>query len=103
MIDATYLKRAQRTAAASMAESTGVPFVILDCNAPDAVIELWLAQRQLEGHDPSDANLDVVRAQQASREPLDEGELLVARRVETNDAASLDGLVGAIRQRLPGL
>jgi hypothetical protein len=34
---------------------------------------------------------------------LDEGELLVARRVETNDAASLDGLVGAIRQRLPGL
>ena len=103
VIDATYLKRAQRTAAASMAESTGVPFVILDCNAPDAVIELWLTQRQLEGHDPSDANLDVVRAQQASREPLDEGELLVARRVETNDAASLDSLVGAIRQRLPGL
>jgi Uncharacterized protein conserved in bacteria len=103
VIDATYLKRAQRTAAASMAESTGVPFVILDCNAPDAVIELWLTQRQLEGHDPSDANLDVVRAQQASREALDEGELLVARRVETNDAASLDSLVGAIRQRLPGL
>nr|WP_250646451.1 bifunctional aminoglycoside phosphotransferase/ATP-binding protein [Pseudomonas oligotrophica] len=103
VIDATYLRQSQRKAAAAIAEDTGVPFVILDCHAPDAVIELWLAQRQAEGGDPSDADLDVIRAQQAQREPLDEQEQLVARRVDTNDAASLDGLVGTIRQHLPGL
>ncbi|WP_162874687.1 ATP-binding protein, partial [Pseudomonas viridiflava] len=69
VIDATYLKHEQRIAAAKVAETTGVPFLILDCEAPDAVIEGWLAQRQAQNSDPSDATMDVIKAQQASREP----------------------------------
>lgn len=103
VIDATYLKQQHRQAAWQVAESTGVPFLILDCQAPEAVIEQWLAQRQTEGGDPSDATLEVVQAQQASREPLTESEQLLSRRVDTPDAGSLDQLVAAIRQRLPGL
>lgn len=103
VIDATYLKQAQRQAAADVASETGVPFLILDCNAPDAVIANWLAQRQADQNDPSDATLEVVAAQQASRDPLTGEELLKAKRVETNESGSLDELVKQIRQRLPGL
>ena len=35
IIDATYLKLAQRKAASKVAETMGVPFLILDCDAPD--------------------------------------------------------------------
>lgn len=103
VIDATYLKHDQRRAAWQVAETCGVPFLILDCAAPDAVIEEWLAQRQADGGDPSDATMEVVRAQQASREQLNDSEQLLSRRIDTPDAASVDQLVAAIRQRLPGL
>lgn len=103
IIDATYLKLEQRQAAGEIAEQTGVPFLILDCQAPDAVIASWLEQRQSEGRDPSDATLEVIQAQQAAREPLDEAELSHSKRVDTHDAASLDSLVERIRQRLPGI
>nr|WP_255263634.1 bifunctional aminoglycoside phosphotransferase/ATP-binding protein [Pseudomonas aegrilactucae] len=103
VIDATYLKQAQRQAAAEVASATGVPFLILDCNAPDAVIANWLAQRQADQNDPSDATLEVVAAQQTEREPLNAQELLQSKRVQTNESGSLDELVKQIRQRLPGL
>ncbi|OZY59704.1 hypothetical protein CJF39_09120 [Pseudomonas lundensis] len=103
IIDATYLKREQRDAAASVAESTGVPCLIIDCDAPDAVIEGWLAHRQAQGTDPSDATLDVVRAQRARREPLGADEVLRSKHIETNNSKSLDTLIADIRQRLPGL
>jgi aminoglycoside phosphotransferase family enzyme/predicted kinase len=103
VIDATYLKQKHRQSAWQVAESTGVPFMILTCEAPDAVIEQWLTQRQAEGGDPSDATMAVIKAQQASREPLTDSEQLLSRQIDTPDVQSLDNLVSAIRQRLPGL
>ncbi len=103
VLDATYLKQQQRQAAAHIASDTGVPFLILDCQAPEAVIMSWLAQRQAEQADPSDATLEVVKAQQASREPLDQDELLQSKRVDTHQASGMDQLIEQIRQRLPGL
>jgi len=47
--------------------------------------------------------MDVVRAQQASREPLGADEVLRSKPVETNNSKSLDTLISDIRQRLPGL
>ncbi|MFK0313860.1 AAA family ATPase [Pseudomonas sp. NPDC090233] len=103
VLDATYLKREQRKAAAQVASETGVPFLILDCQAPEAVIASWLEQRQAENTDPSDATLEVVKAQQASRERLDEMEQQQSTRVDTQDAGSMDKVIDQIRQRLPGL
>ncbi|MFW0756233.1 bifunctional aminoglycoside phosphotransferase/ATP-binding protein [Pseudomonas sp. H11T01] len=103
VIDATYLKREQRDSAAKIAEATGAPFLILDCNAPQAVIESWLAQRQADKNDPSDATMAVIEAQQASREALTAVEILCSKRVETNESGTLDTVVAQIRQRLPGL
>ena len=70
---------------------------------PRNVIEGWLAHRQAIGSDPSDATLDVVKAQQASREALGADEVLHSKRVETHNSKSLDTLIADIRQRLPGL
>lgn len=103
VLDATFLKREQRDAAAKVAEATGAPFLILDCNAPQAVISAWLAQRQADKNDPSDATLAVIEEQQANRDPLTAEELLLSKRVETNESGTLDALVAHIRQRLPGL
>lgn len=103
VLDATYLKREQRDAAAQVAEDTGVPFLILDCEAPQAVIAGWLEQRQAQNSDPSDATLDVIEAQQANREPLSDEEILRSKRVETNISGDLDTLIDNLRQRLPGL
>jgi aminoglycoside phosphotransferase family enzyme/predicted kinase len=103
VIDATYLKREQRDGAAQIAEATGAPFLILDCEAPQAVIENWLALRQADNSDPSDANLAVIAAQQASREALTPAEILCSKRVLTNESGTLDTVVAQIRQRLPGL
>lgn len=103
VLDATFLKREQRDAAAKIAEATGAPFLILDCNAPQAVIAAWLAQRQADKNDPSDATLTIIEEQQATRDPLSAEELLLSKRVETNESGTLDALVAHIRQRLPGL
>ncbi|HLD66659.1 MAG TPA: AAA family ATPase [Pseudomonas sp.] len=103
VIDATYLKQAQRDAAWQVAEATGAPFLILDCQAPEEVIVSWLAQRQQAGVDPSDATLEVIQAQQAAREALRADEQLHSKRVDTHESASLDSLVERIRTRLPGL
>ncbi|MEG4313533.1 hypothetical protein U8L64_00560 [Pseudomonas sp. FIP_A4] len=46
-------------------EATGVPVLLLDGPAPDAVLDQWRAQRQAEGGAPSDATQEVIRAQQA--------------------------------------
>jgi hypothetical protein len=47
--------------------------------------------------------MDVVHAQQASREALSDDELLHSKRVDTHESASLDTLIARIRQRLTGL
>jgi len=103
VIDATYLKLQQRLATAKVAEAIGAPFLILDCAAPMAVIESWLAQRQAQNDDPSDATMEVIKAQQANREPLTADETKRSRHVETNISGDLDKLVTDIRQYLPGL
>ena len=53
--------------------------------------------------DPSDATLEVIRAQEAGREPLAASEQACSAAVATHEIASLDALVERIRQHLPQL
>ncbi|KQQ50044.1 hypothetical protein ASF84_22930 [Pseudomonas sp. Leaf127] len=103
VLDATYLKHAQRQAAAHVAQTYGVPFLILDCQAPQAVIEGWLQQRQAENNDPSEATLDVLNAQLANREPLSAEETLLSKTIRTDLSDDLKTLIENLHQRLPGL
>lgn len=103
VIDATYLKQEQRLDALQVAENEGVPFFILDCQAPDEVIAVWLKQRQKDGIDPSDATNDIIQIQQANREPLSDAEKVHRYLIETNEPATTDKLIQHLRQRVPGL
>jgi aminoglycoside phosphotransferase family enzyme/predicted kinase len=103
VIDAAYLKREQRQAAHQVAEQTGAPMLILDCDAPDAVISARLAQRQATQQDPSDATQAIIDAQHANREALDHAEQAVSIRVDTHDTSSLGSLIARLRNYLQGL
>src|SRR5699024_1621527 len=100
VIDAAYLMQEQRQQAAEVAQSSGVPLLILDCQAPDEVVAQWLIERRAAGIDPSDATPEVVAAQRTTRQPLTAEEQQYSQTVLTNDAASMDGLVERIRNTL---
>lgn len=63
IVDATCLERAQRERFRSLAAERQVPFTILHCEAPPAVLQARVAQRQAEGRDVSDADPAVLAAQ----------------------------------------
>jgi len=74
VVDATFLKARHRRQIRAMAANLDVPCVILDCRAPDATLEQRIAQRHLQSDNVSDADVQVLRAQQQSQEPLSEEE-----------------------------
>jgi len=84
IIDATYLKQTQRQAAQQTALAADVPFHIIDCQAPDDVLQARLQQRQETSAEPSDANWEIAQAQQANQEPLSAEELKQAIPVQAN-------------------
>ena len=98
VLDATYLKQAQRAEALAVAEECGVPELILDCRAPLELIAQWLAERQAAGSDPSDATLEVVQMQEAGREALTAEEQAHACVVDTSTGEGIEALMARLRQ-----
>lgn len=74
IIDATFLRRDQRKRFRCLAEELGLPFVILDCQAQEAVLRARITERERRGGDPSEADLTVLEHQLTTREPLNSGE-----------------------------
>jgi aminoglycoside phosphotransferase family enzyme/predicted kinase len=98
IIDATFLRRDDRRTMARLAEETGVPLLILAFTAPRSLIEERVLERQRRGHDPSDADLEVLAAQWDLLEPLSDGEAAQAIRVDPTTPAA--ATAAAIRARL---
>jgi aminoglycoside phosphotransferase family enzyme/predicted kinase len=71
VLDAAFLRRAERDQARALAAGLGVPFAILDCDAPLDVLRRRLAARS---GDASEADLQVLDLLRAAREPLQEDE-----------------------------
>lgn len=96
VIDAAFLRREQRDAMHALARQRGLPFAILHCQAPEAVLRQRIALRQNQGQDPSEATADVLARQQQWLEPLDDGEQAVACHIDTRQrdwlTACLDDL-----------
>lgn len=74
IVDATFLKRAQRSRFRELAEAFAVPFVILDVDASVEVLQARILGRRNRTDNVSDADLGVLEAQLAAREPLDDAE-----------------------------
>lgn len=70
LVDATFLKRAQRDEFRSLAAELGVPFALLAFDAPPDVLRARVARRAAEGLDAADADVAVLEYQLATREPI---------------------------------
>ncbi len=85
IVDATFLKADQRQSFAALAAEQDLPYLILDCTAPQAVLHERILARQAEGADPSDADLDVLALQMENREPLNNREEATSIVVDSTD------------------
>ncbi len=74
VVDAAFLRRAERARFAALARTLAVPFAILDCRAPPALLRERLARRQAHGGDASEADAGVLDRLRGFDEPLGEAE-----------------------------
>ena len=102
IVDAAFLKRAQRAEFHALARELGVPFVIASRSTPPDVLRARVAARAAQGGDASEAGLAVLDAQFATPEPLTADERGFAVTVDVSDdpAASANALCDALAQRL---
>lgn len=86
LIDAAFLKRAERDAFAQLAAALGCPFHLLAREAPVAVLRERIERRLAKGRDPSEATVQVLEQQLQTVEPLSDDE----RRHLINDPNAVD-------------
>ena len=94
IVDAAFLRRAERAEFAALAAALGAPFAIVDCRAEPALLRQRIVARQASGSDASEADVDVLERLVGADEPLDADELAHALVVDAG-AAEPVALLGA--------
>ncbi len=84
LVDATFLERARRDALRAVAVDCAAGFAILAVDAPEPVLRQRVLARAAAGADPSDATIEVLERQLATREPLGKEERDCAVEVDTS-------------------
>lgn len=97
VIDATFLRRAQRTRFVELSASRGVPLRLIQCEAPEPVLRARIMERSRSRRDASEADLKVLEWQIAHREPLAPEEEIETVRVDTAHPDVLNRTLGALR------
>lgn len=100
ILDAAFLKRAQRDLARRLAAECGAPFAILDFSAPESVLRARLAARAAAGGDASEADAAVLAHQLATAEPLTDEERAQAVVCDTTTLPDPDTVLVALREKL---
>jgi hypothetical protein len=93
IVDAAFLRRAERASFARLAQEAGAAFSILDCVAPPALLRERIERRLAAASDASEADLDVLERLTAAEEPLDDVERRVAIVVDAADPPPVEVLV----------
>jgi aminoglycoside phosphotransferase family enzyme len=96
LVDAAFLREAERRPFLALAERLQVPCTILDLGAPEPVLRARVLARAAQGQDPSEAGIEVLEHQLRSQEPLTAEE---CRRALTFDTTAAD-LFEDLRARL---
>lgn len=81
IVDATFLKKAQRNPFHQLAEKLQVPLTILDFSVTEAELRRRIQQRVGKGIDASEATLEVLDYQLTEQQPLARNEQRLALRV----------------------
>ena len=75
IVDAAFLRRAERHQFTALAASCAAPFAILHCHAESALLRQRIAARRERHDDASEADVDVLERLTRVAEPLDDAEI----------------------------
>jgi len=95
ILDAAFLRRAERLQMRELAARLRVPFVVLDCQAAPGVLVERVKARRLLGSDPSEADEAVLQQQPGHDEPATEAEAAHWLTVRTDRPVD----IGSLAQR----
>jgi aminoglycoside phosphotransferase family enzyme/predicted kinase len=93
VVDATFLKRAQRDRFRLLARTQDVPFLIVDCDASLNELRDRILARRNRLDNVSDADLSVLDAQLESRESLSDAELAMSLAVRPGKPLNREELI----------
>lgn len=97
IVDAAFLRRDERERMRALAAQLRVPFTILHCHAPLALLRERVRIRRALGSDASEADEKVLERLQGAAEPLGADELASVVDVRTDEALALAELLSRWR------
>ena len=98
IVDATFLKRAQRRRFQQLAQQLDVPLQVIQCDAPENILRERVMSRQSAGKDASEADLAVLDWQLQNHERIGAEESLDVAHVETNRADAVAQAFSVLRK-----
>lgn len=98
IVDATFLRRHWRDHFRELADSQGIPYVILDIRTRQAILKDRIRQRLALHADPSDADLRVLELQQKNCEALTECEIEHAILVDSGEEIDYQRLADRLNE-----
>lgn len=99
LVDATFLRAAEREAFRALAARLDAAFMILHFDAPEEILRQRIRQRLAGGSDASEADTAVLTHQLATQDPLTEDELSRAVRVDTSREPDIAAIAGELDKR----
>lgn len=102
IVDAAFLRSAQRRCFKALAAELRVPFTILDCRASPAELRRRVCSRDAAGTDASEAGLAVLERQLQSHDPLDVHERGLTIEVSTQEFVDIARIEARWRAAAPG-
>jgi predicted kinase len=99
IVDAAFLKLAERQRFQHIAKSLDVPFGILHLEADESTLIARIERRRQVGTDPSEAGVAVLQSQLATQERLLPAEMNAVYNIGATAADSLDALVSRIMKQ----
>lgn len=99
LVDATFLRAAERQAFRALAARLDAVFVILHFDAPEEILHQRVRRRLAES-DASEADAAVLARQLATQEPLTEDELSMAVRVDAAGVPDIAGVTAELERKV---
>lgn len=102
LVDATFLEASRRDSMRRLAETLGVPFLVLECRAGPDELRRRVRRRARGGVDPSEADVAVLEKQLADWRPLADAERSSTITVDTEGDVDVDRVAVLVRRQLDG-
>jgi predicted kinase len=97
IVDASFALRADRARMAALAARLGVPFWLIHCSAPYALLQERILRRARAGEDASEADAAVLAWQHQRFEPVEAAPGMAVIEVDTADPGCATRVMAALQ------